>query len=77
MKYGDTEAKIIDKGKLVMGYVGNCNQNGCFIRISSSMTVRAAPHEIQHNPAFYKPGRCVVARVLSVSKDGRVHVSMK
>ena len=69
--------QIIERGTLLVGYVSICNQSGCFIRISSDLTVRAATHELQHHSAYYVAGRCVVCRVVSVTKDKRVHVSLK
>ncbi len=77
LKYTGTEVEACKRGTLLVGYVASCNQSGCFIRVSSMLTVRAASHELQHSSAYYQAGRCVVARVLSVTKDKRVHVSLR
>jgi len=91
-KIGDQRNTIIkyngvgslEQGSLCLGYVLNVGKAGCFIKIGSNTTVRAALNELYDEVDVWSericPGRIVIGRILKVEDlkgQKRVHFTLR
>lgn len=88
-KIGDLRNRIfklgsvsLKTGMIVMGYVNQTNEKGCFIKIGLNTIARARISEISDHiiddPSFiYYPNRLIIARITNILPDNKIDISLK
>lgn len=67
---------------IVIGYVNETNNNGCFVKIAQDLAVRAQLNELsdgyvaEPKSQFYK-NKLVIARIIKIKEDGKIDISLR